>query len=398
MKKVLAASFAIGMALTGAAAAEDVFRIGVLNDQSSMYSDLTGSGSVTAARLAVEDFGPTVLGRKIEIVTADHQNKPDIGAAIARRWIESENVQAIVDVPASSVALAVQEITRASGTPFLISGAATSDLTGKACSPVAVHWTYDTYALSAGAARGLVRSGAKRVFFLTQDNAFGASLQAEVSRFLTQAGGEVVGSVKHPLNTTDFSSYLVQAEAAKPDAVVLATAGSDFTTAVKQAGEFGLASHGIKIVGTSVTINDVHSLGLKTAQGVQFVTPFYWDMTPETRAWSKRFSEREKKEPNHIHAGVYGAVMQYLRAVKETGSSEGSKVVAHMREMPINDFMTKDGKLRADGRVLREFYFMEVKKPEESKGPWDYFKLVATLSPDETARPLGEGDCKLVSQ
>jgi len=393
-----AAGTLVGLGAWSGVQAQDALKIGVLNDRSSIYSDLTGSGSVTAARMALEDFGPTVAGMKIELVTADHQNKPDIGSGITRRWIDTEGVKVIIDVPTSSVALAVQEITKAANVPLLISGAASSDLTGKSCSPVGIHWTYDTYALSAGVARGIVRSGAKRWFFLTQDNAFGTALQTEMTRFITEAGGEVIGAVRHPLNSPDFSSFLLQAEAAKPNVIVLATAGSDFTTAVKQAGEFDLNSRGIKMVGTSVTINDVHSLGLKAAQGVQFVTPFYWDMTPETRAWSKRFFERENKEPNHIHAGVYGAITHYLNAVKAAATTDGPKVVAQMKATPINDFFTKNGRIREDGRVMREFYSMEVKKPDESKGPWDYFKLVSTLSADETARPLSQSECNLVKK
>ena len=393
---IAAASLAALALATPAAAQGETFKIGVLNDQSSLYADLTGSGSVTAARMAVEDFGGKVLGRTIEVLTADHQNKADVGSATARRWISEAKVNAIVDVPASSVALAVQEITRNSKTAFLISGAASSDLTGKLCSPTSVHWTYDTYALSAGAARGVVAAGKRKAFFLTQDNAFGAALQADMTRFLTEAGAQVIGAVRHPLNDSDFSSYLLQAEAAKPDVVILANAGSDFTNAVKQANEFGLTQRGIKIVGTSVTINDVHSLGLAAAQGVQFATPFYWDMSPETRKWSERFFAVEKKQPNHIHAGVYGAVMHYLKAVKESGDADSVKAVAKMKELPINDFFTTNGKVREDGRVMRPFYFMEVKAPDESTKPWDYFKLVATLSAEDTARPLAAGECPFV--
>lgn len=386
---------ALGLAVLAQAASAQpaTFRIGVLNDQSSLYADLTGSGSITAARMAVADFGGSVLGEKIEVMTADHQNKPDVGAAIARQWIEADHVHAIIDVPTSAVAFAVQDITRQLKTPMLISGAASSDLTGKKCSPTTVMWTYDTFALSAGAARGIVAAGGRKVFFLTQDNAFGTALQADMTTFLTEAGATVLGAVRHPLNTSDFSSYLLQAQAAKPDAIVLANAGSDFTNAVKQANEFGLPQHGIKMIGTSVTINDVNSLGLKSAQGVQFVTPFYWDMTAETRAWSARFFAIEKKEPNHIQAGVYGVVTHYLQAVKAAGTADGPAVVAKMKATPINDFFTHDGSIRRDGRVLRPFYFMEVKSPAESTHPWDYFKLISTLSPTDTAKPLAAGDC-----
>jgi branched-chain amino acid transport system substrate-binding protein len=380
------------------AQAQNVLRLGVLNDKSSIYADLTGSGSVTAAQMAVDDFGGRVLNRRIEIVTADHQNKPDVGSSIARRWIESEQVKVIIDVPTSSVAFAVQEITRNLKTPFLISGAASSDLTGKACSPMTAHWTYDTYALAAGTARGIVQAGGNSWYFLTQDNVFGHALQRDVSRFVEEAGGKVVGVVRHPLNSSDFASYLMQADTAKPKVLALANAGSDFTNAIKQASEFGLVAKGIKMAGMSVTINDIHSLGLKTAQGVQFITPFYWDSTPETRQWSRRFFDKEKKMPNHIQAGVYGAVMHYLQAVKASGSDDGQAVMAQMRKLPINDFFTKNGYIREDGRVMRDFALMEVKSPDESKAPWDYFKMVKTLTPNETAISIKDSECSLIKK
>ena len=380
------------------AQAQNVLRLGVLNDKSSIYADLTGSGSVTAAQMAVDDFGGRVLNRRIEIVTADHQNKPDVGSSIARRWIESEQVKVIIDVPTSSVAFAVQEITRNLKTPFLISGAASSDLTGKACSPMTAHWTYDTYALAAGTARGIVQAGGNSWYFLTQDNVFGHALQRDVSRFVEEAGGKVVGVVRHPLNSSDFASYLMQADTAKPKVLALANAGSDFTNAIKQASEFGLVAKGIKMAGMSVTINDIHSLGLKTAQGVQFITPFYRDSTPETRQWSRRFFDKEKKMPNHIQAGVYGAVMHYLQAVKASGSDDGQAVMAQMRKLPINDFFTKNGYIREDGRVMRDFALMEVKSPDESKAPWDYFKMVKTLTPNETAISIKDSECSLIKK
>jgi branched-chain amino acid transport system substrate-binding protein len=399
MKQTLVAAAAL-LLLPGVAQADtQTFKIGVLNDQSSLYSDLTGSGSVTAAKMAVEDFGGKVLDRPIEIVTADHQNKADVGSAIARRWIDVDGVQVIVDVPASSVAFAVQEIARETKTPFLISGAASSDLTGKACSPYSVHWTYDTYALAAGTARGVVRTGGKDWFFITQDNAFGQSLQRDISKFVEEAGGKVLGSVSHPLNTSDFSSYLLQAQAAKPQVVALATAGSDFTNALKQSSEFGLVDNGIKIVGTSVTINDVHSLGLDTAKGVQFAAPFYWDQTPETREWSERFKAVEGKMPNHIHAGVYGAVKHYLEAVQAVGPKaleDRVTIVEKMKETPINDFFTKDGKIRADGKVLRPFYLFEVKAPDESRGEWDLLKELEVIPAEDTAVPLADSACPMV--
>jgi branched-chain amino acid transport system substrate-binding protein len=292
----------------------------------------------------------------------------------------------------------VQEITRNLKTPILISGAASSDLTGKACSPMTAHWTYDTYALAAGTARGIVQAGGNSWYFLTQDNVFGHALQRDVSRFVEEAGGKVVGAVRHPLNSSDFASYLLQADAAKPKVLALANAGSDFTNAIKQASEFGLVAKGIKMAGMSVTINDIHSLGLKTAQGVQFITPFYWDSTPETRQWSRRFFDKEKKMPNHIQAGVYGAVMHYLQAVKASGSDDGQAVMTQMRKLPINDFFTKNGYIREDGRVMRDFALMEVKSPDESKAPWDYFKMVKMLTPNETAISIKDSECSLIKK
>lgn len=396
MKSAFIAMAALLMMSGSAIAQTPNFKIGVLNDQSSLYSDLTGSGSVTAARMAVEDFGGKVLDRTIEIVTADHQNKADVGSAIARRWIDVDDVQVLVDVPASSVAFAVQEIARETKTPFLISGAASSDLTGKACSPYSVHWTYDTYALAAGTARGVVRTGGKEWYFITQDNAFGQSLQRDISKFVTEAGGNVLGSTSHPLNTSDFSSYLLQAQSAKPQVVALATAGSDFTNALKQAAEFGLVDNNIKIVGTSVTINDVHSLGLETAKGVQFAAPFYWDQSPKTREWSERFKAVEGKMPNHIHAGVYGAVKHYLEAVQAVGPEAVENrlaIVEKMKDTPINDFFTENGVIRPDGKVLRPFYLFEVKAPADSKGEWDLLKELEVIPAADTAIPLAESAC-----
>ena len=385
------------MPLSAQEGSGEAVKLGILNDQSSLYSDLTGSGSITAARFAVEDFGGEVLGKPIEVVAADHQNKPDVGSTIARRWIDEDGVTAIVDVPASSVAFAVQEVTRDAGIPFLISGAASSGLTGEACSPTSVHWTYDTYALAAGAARGVVQDGGKRWFFITQDNQFGHALEADISRFVEEAGGEVVGSIRHPLQTNDFSAYLLQAQAAEPDVVALANAGSDFTNALKQAAEFQLAQSGIRMVGTSVTINDIHSLGAETAQGLQFAAPFYWDMTDDTRAFSKRFEAVEGKMPNHIHAGVYGVVKHYLEAVAKAGTTDGPSVVEAMKAMPVDDFFTAGGSIREDGRVLREFYLMSVKTPDESTGEWDLVNILATISPEDAALPLSESKCPLVT-
>ncbi|MCZ7620811.1 MAG: ABC transporter substrate-binding protein [Xanthobacteraceae bacterium] len=390
---------ACGIVLAGLQpVAAQTYKLGVLNDQSSLYSDLTGSGSVTAARMAVADYGGKVRGQQIEIVTADHQNKPDVGASIARRWIDTEGVKVIIDVPASAVAFAVQDITREKQVPFLISGAASSGLTGKQCSPTSVHWTYDTYALAAGAARGVVQQGGKKWFFVTQNNSFGEALQNDISRFVKEAGGTVIGGVKHPLNNADFSSFLLQAQSASPDVIALANAGSDFTNALKQAGEFGITGKATRIVGTSVTINDVKALGLKVAQGVQFAAPFYWDMSDETRKWSQRFFQVEKKMPNHIHAGIYGAVMHYLAAVDAAKSAAGLDVVNEMKRRPVNDFFTKVAKIRQDGRVMRKFYLMRVKTPAESKGDWDLVSILSTIEAEDAAVPAKESECSLMKQ
>ena len=395
MKKLYALACAAAFAGSVPASAQ-TFKIGVLNDQSSLYSDTTGSGSVTAARMAVEDYGGKVLGLRIEVVTADHQNKPDIGASTARRWIDQDGVKAIIDVPSSAVAFAVQDITREKEVPFLISGSAASGLTGKSCSPTSVHWTYDTYALAAGAARGLMKQNGKKWFFLTQNNAFGEALQADISRFVVHAGGSVVGNVKHPLNNSDFSSFLLQAQTRSPDVIALANAGPDFTNALKQAGEFGLGARGIKIVGMSVMINDIKALGLSAAQGLQFVAPFYWDMTEDTRKWSERFFKIENKMPNHIQAGVYGATMHYLAAVDAIRSSAGLAVVHEMKRKPVNDFFTKDATIREDGRVMRKFYLMSVKAPAESKADWDLVNVLSTIDAEDAATPMKESECPLL--
>ncbi|WGS26771.1 ABC transporter substrate-binding protein [Bradyrhizobium sp. ISRA464] len=393
-------SFGLALTLvtvaTSAIAQNGPIRLGVLTDMSSLYADNGGQGSVVAAQMAVDDFKGKVLGRPIEIVAGDHQNKADIGSAIARRWLENENVEAILDVPNSAVALAVQGITRDKKKLFLATGAATSRLTGDECSPTGIHWTYDTYALSQGTTKAISRLGAKSWFFVSADYSLGAQLEAD-SRKVDAMGGKVIGAVKHPINTPDFSSFLLQAQASKADVIALADAGGDFINAVKQAGEFGV-TRGQKLAGLIVFIADIHGLGLQSAQGLMLSSAFYWDLNDETRAWSKRFIEKTKKVPTMIHAGTYGAVMHYLKAIAAANTLDGPAVAAKMRELPVNDFMTRNGKIRPDGRLVRDMYLFRVKSPEESKYQFDYYQLLAAIPGDEAFRPMEDSGCPLVEK
>ena len=400
MRLAIIFGVAATLALTTTASAEisgNAVKIGVLNDMSGLYADLGGQGSVEAARMAISDFGGSVNGKKIELISADHQNKPDIGSAIATQWFSSEGVDAIVDVPTSSVALAVQEVARNKNKVFLISGAAASDLTGKACSPTSVHWTYDTVALANGTGAAVVKAGGDTWFFITADYAFGHALERDTTRVVEENGGKVLGSVRAPLNTADFSSFLLQAQNSKAKIIGLANAGGDTINSIKQAGEFGVVEGGQKLAGLLVFISDIHSLGLQAAHGLQLTSAFYWDQNDETRAWSKRFFDKMKRQPTMVQAGVYGAIMHYLAAVKATNSDDGPTVVKQMKTTPVNDFMTKNGNIREDGTLVRDMYLFEVKKPSESKGPWDYYKLRATIPAAEAFRPLKDGNCPLVS-
>ena len=397
LKTGIAGLAALLLASTAQAQISDnVVKIGVMNDQSGLYADITGQGSVIAARMAVEDFGGKVLDKPIEVVFADQQNKPDIGSNIVKQWIDTEKVDTIVDVPTSSVALAVQQITKEKKRIFLISGAASSDLTGKACSPYGFHWTYDTFMLAAGSGRALVKAGGDTWFFLTADYAFGHALERDTGDAVKASGGKVLGAVRHPLNTSDFSSFLLQAQASKAKVIGLANAGGDTINSIKQASEFGITAGGQRLAGLLVFITDVHSLGLKIAQGLVVTESFYWDQNDQTRAWSKRFYDKAGKQPSMVQAGVYSAVSHYLKAVKAAGTDDADKVAAKMRETPINDFMTKNGTIRPDGRVMRDAYLLQVKKPEESKGAWDYYKILATIPPDQAFRALKDGGCDLV--
>jgi branched-chain amino acid transport system substrate-binding protein len=378
---------------------DGVIKIGVLSDMSSLYADLAGQGSVIAARLAVEDFGAARKGLKVEIVSADHQNKADIGSQIARQWYDADKVDVIVDTPNSAVALAVNQITRDKAKAFLVSGAASSDLTGKACSPNTIHWTYDTWALANGTGSAIVKTGGDTWFFITADYAFGHALERDTEAVVVKNGGKVLGKVRHPLNTSDFSSFLLQAQSSKAKIIGLANAGGDTTNAIKQAAEFGIVKGGQNLAGLLVFITDVHALGLEKAQGLIFTEAFYWDMNPQTRAFAKRFAELDRGiHPTMIHAGVYSSVLHYLKAVEALKSVDGPKVIAKMKEMPAEDTLFGKTTIRPDGRNVHPMYLFEVKKPSESKAPWDYYKLRSTIPTEQAFRPLDQGDCPLVKK
>ncbi|WP_458156631.1 ABC transporter substrate-binding protein [Bradyrhizobium sp. 18BD] len=392
---------AFGVALTlltaPAIGQEGPVKLGVLSDMSSLYADNGGQGSVVAAQMAVDDFNGKVLGRSIQIVAGDHQNKADVGATIARRWLDNEDVEVILDVPNSAVALAVQGITRDKKKLFLATGAATSRLTGDECSPTGIHWTYDTYALSQGTTRAMSRLGAHSWYFLSVDYSLGAQLEADSRKVIDTVGGKVLGAAKHPINTPDFSSFLLQAQSSKADVIALADSGGDFVNAVKQASEFGITQRQ-KLVGLLVFIADIHSLGLQSAQGLMLSSAFYWDLNEDTRAWSKRFIAKTQKVPTMIHAGTYGAVMHYLKAVQAAGTLDGPTIAARMREMPVNDFMTRNGRIRDDGRLVREMYLFRVKSPDQSRYKFDYYELLATIPGDEAFRPMEQGGCPFLKK
>lgn len=398
MKVVVAAFSAAIWLLAGAAQAQtpDTIKIGVLADMSSLYADLGGPGSVVAAQMAVDDFGGTVLGKKIEVVSADHQNKPDIGASIARQWFDTDGVQMITDLTTSSVALAVQEVARQKNKVIMINGAASSDLTGKACAPTAIHWAYDTTALANGTGAAVVKAGGKTWFFITADYAFGHSLQNDTSAVVEANGGKVVGSVNVPLNTADFSSYLLQAQASKAQIIGLANAGGDTINSIKQAAEFGIVKGGQKLAGLLLFVSDVHSLGLETAQGLELTESFYWDQDDQTRAWSKKFFAKTNKEPTMTQAGVYSATMHYLEAIKATGSIDAAGVIKDLQSKPINDFMIRNGHLQADGSLVHDMYLYQVKTPAESKGPWDLYNILATIPGAEAFKRPHGNECPAV--
>ena len=392
------AAFAMGI---GVAKAQITVKLGVMSDMSSLYADIGGPGSVEAAKMAIEDFDPPKNGMKVEVVSADHLNKPDVGSNIVRQWIDVDHVDAIVDVPNSGVALATSQIVKEKNKAFLISGAASSDLTGKACTPNNVHWTYDTWALAHGTGGALVKQGGKTWFFITADYAFGHALEADTSAVVKAAGGQVLGAVRVPLNTPDFSSFLLQAQASKAQVIGLANAGGDTINSIKQAAEFGIVKGGQRLAGLLVFITDVHSLGLDTAQGLTITEAFYWDLNDKTRAFAQRMAKRNNgKYPSMVVAGVYSATLHYLEAVKKVGSAtDGAKVIAAMKETSYDDPLFGPTKVRVDGRAVHDMYLLEVKKPSESKGPYDYYKVLATIPAAEAFRPLAEekGVCPLVN-
>jgi branched-chain amino acid transport system substrate-binding protein len=399
--RALAAGACAIALLSGAAQAEisgNAVKIGVMNDQSGLYADLAGQGSVEAARMAVEDMGGSVGGAAIEVLSADHQNKPDVGSNVVRQWIDVEDVDVIVDVPTSSVALAVNEIVKEEDRVFLVSGAASTQLTGEACSLNTIHWTYDTYALAVGTGRAMVEEGGDSWFFITADYAFGHQLEEDTSTEVQEQGGEVLGSVRHPLSTADFSSYLLQAQGSGAKVIGLANAGSDTTNAIKQAHEFGITQAGQQLASLLLFLTDVNALGLEVAQGLVLTTGFYWDMDDETRAWSERFNERVGQMPTMVQAGVYSAVSHYLRAIEAAGSDDAKTVVEQMKATPVNDFFAKNGTIRADGRMVHDMYLARVKSPDESQGQWDYYEILRTIPGDQAFLPLEESTCPLVSQ
>src|SRR3974390_2375141 len=397
---LIALAVALG---SGSAGAQQLnVKVGVLTDMSSLYADATGPGSLVAARIAAADFMKSHANVKVDVVSGDHQNKPDVGSQIANQWFDVDHVDMIIDVPNSGVALAISQIANQKNKVFIGSGPATSDLTGPKCNANTVHWTYDTWMLANGTGKALVKTGGDTWFFLTSDYAFGHALERDTTAVVQANGGKVLGAVRHPLNTSDFSSFLLQAQASKAKVVGLANAGGDTTNAIKQASEFGIVAGGQKLAALLLFISDVHALGLKTAQGLTFTESFYWDLNDQTRAWSKRLMKLSPKGtmPSMDAAGVYAGVLHYLKALEALGGNphDGAKVVAKMKELPTDDPLFGKGPLRIDGRRIIPAYLFEVKKPEESKYPWDYYKLIATISPDDAAKPLEASECPLVKK
>ncbi|WP_431015916.1 ABC transporter substrate-binding protein [Bradyrhizobium pachyrhizi] len=373
---------------------DDAVKIGVLTDQAGLYADAAGPGAVEAVRMAIADFGGKVLGKPIAMVDADHQNKADIGAGIARRWYEQENVDVIVDFANSAVAFAVLELTKQKNKAMLVSSAGSSDLTGKGCSANSVQWTYNTYALANSTVRALAKSGAKSWYFVTVDYAFGHALRNDAAKTVEKVGGSIAGEVRHPLNSMDFSSYLLQAQSSKADVIAFANTGGDLANSIRQAQEFGMAQQQ-KLAAFLMQTSDIHAIGLQAAQGLQLATAFYWDLDDKTRDFAARFMARTKKRPTMVQAGLYSAVMNYLKAVEKSGTDDGPKVIAQMKDMPIDDFFARNAFLREDGQLIHDMYLVQVKSPAESKGAWDYEKLVQVIpgkeafaTPEESACPL----------
>lgn len=373
-------------------------KLAVLDDMSGPYAENSGQGNVLAVRMAIKDFGGSLLGKPIEMTSADLQNKVDIGMSVARKWFEVEGVDAILGMGSSAAALAVQKLAADENRITIATTPATAELTGKSCSPNGVHWVYDTYALGKGAASAVVAQGGKSWYFITADYAFGHALEASATAFVKALGGTVLGSVRHPLNTSDFSSFLLQAQNSKAQIIGVANAGNDTITALKQGAEFGIQEGGQKMVGLLMQVTEIHALGLQATKGLQFVEAFYWDQNDETREFSKRFWQEYGQPPTQVQAGTYSAAMHYLKAVKAAGTKQAKAVMAKMKQMPINDFMTKNGTIRDDGRVVRDMYLLAAKAPSESKGEWDLLKVAATIPGKDAFRPLSESDCPLVQK
>src|SRR5881296_797833 len=402
MKRLIsltALAIALGCGAADAQYTDGTIKIGVMNDMSGTYSDITGAGSVVAARMAVEDFGAAAKGMKVEVVGADHQNKPDVGSSVVRTWIDVDKVDVIVDVPTSSIALAVSEIVRDKNKVFLVSGAAASDLTGPKCTPNTIHWTYDTWALANGTGQAIVKTGGDTWFFLTANYAFGHALERDTAAVVVKNGGKVLGHARHPFPATDFSSFLLQARASKAKIIGLANAGADTINSIKQAAEFGITQSGQNLAALLAFITDVHSLGLQTAQGLIMTEAWYWDMNNANREFAKKFAPQFKGlYPSMVHAGVYSAVTHYLKAVQALKSDDGTKVIAKMKDTPTDDPLFGKGTIRPDGRKVHPAYLVEVKKPTESKGAWDYYKLRATIPTEQAFRPVDQGECPLVKK
>jgi branched-chain amino acid transport system substrate-binding protein len=394
---LVSTAIAACLILAAPASAQGV-KIGILNDQSGVYADYGGKYSVEAAKMAIEDFGGTVLGQKIELISADHQNKPDLGVSIARRWYDVEGVDMITELTTSSVALAVHELSKTQKKIDIVVGAATSRLTGDACQPYGFHWAYDTHALAVGTGGALTEAGGNTWFFLTADYAFGYALEEDTTTVVKAKGGKVLGSVRHPLNSSDFSSFLLQAQSSKAKIVGLANAGLDTTNSIKQAAEFGIVAGGQKLAGLLLTLAEVHGLGLQAAQGLVLTEGFYWDRNDQSRAFSERFLKRTGRMPNMIQAGTYSATLQYLKAVKAADSKASDAVARKLKELPVDDMFAQGGKVLANGRMVHDLYLFEVKKPSESTKPWDYYKMIATVPGDKAFPTAAESGCPLTKE
>jgi len=395
-RDLLAASIFLASGIGAVAQPAPTLKVGVLTDTSSVYADFGGQGSIVSAQMAIEDLRGKLGNYKLELVSADHQNKADVGMDIARRWFDQDGVDVIVDLPNSSVALAVQNLARERNKVLLVTSALASDITGKSCSPTTAHWTYDTYSQAHVTGNAIVGQGGDTWYFLTADYAFGHAFERDTTEVVKAAGGKVLGAVRHPLNTADFSSFLLNAQSSHAKIIGLANGGNDMVTAIKQASEFGIGTGNQKLAALLIYITDVHSLGLKAAQGLVLSSPFYWDQNDATREWSRRFMERHKKVPTMVQAAAYSAVAHYLNSVAKAGSKDSAAVMKAMRDTPINDFMTKNGKLREDGRVIRDMYLFQVKSPADSKHAFDYYKLLDTVPGEKAFRPLAESQCPLV--